>query len=307
MCNLGPLAPTPQSCLNCGMDHDDGEDCPGCGLSKAAAHAFLDLPAEPAPDAARVAEEAFKRGLFRHGLAVLNRRLQDDFSDTAAWDLKYRLLQSLGFLDANQAMLEQALARGAPPILFARYGSVLASRGAHAEAAEAFRQCLERCPDDPLTVAFVSSSRGNSLAAMGDFAGAEEAHRRAINACPDYAPLYLNFADTVIKQHRWDEAVEVLDLGLRRARAVPERIELLEAKGHALAGQMKGNEALACVDEAVALGSNSVKTHYIRGRALAMIGRLQEAQRAMEQVLRLDPNMIHARQALQQISAALKG
>jgi tetratricopeptide (TPR) repeat protein len=276
-------------------------------MSKSAAHAFLDLPETVGPDAARLAQEAFRRGLFRHGLALLNRRLQDDFSDTAAWDLKYRVWQSLGYRETNRLMLEEALSRGAPPILLVRYGSLLSERGEYAGAAEAFRQCLERCPDDPETVAVVNSSLGQALTALGDFKGAEEAHRKAVGANPDYAPLYLNFSDTLMKQRRWDEAVRTLDVGLGRARDVGERIELLEAKGHALAGWLKGEEALACVDEAVALGSNSVKTHYIRGRALAMIGRLEEARAAMEQVLRLDPNMAHARQAIQQINAALEG
>ena len=143
-------------------------------------------------------------------------------------------------------------------------------------------------------------------AARGDFQAAEQAHRRAVQALPDYALLYLNYADTFIKQRRWDDALTTLDSGLGRAASPDETISLLEAKAHVLAGQMRGEEALACVDRAAALGSDSVKTHFIRGRALAMIGRLADARAAMERVLQIDPQMEHARRAIEQIDDALR-
>src|SRR5262249_42730240 len=150
----------------------------------------------------------------------------------------------LGFLRTAEAMLEQALARGAPPILGVRYGSLLAGRGAYAEAVAAFQKFLATSPDDPATVAVVCSELGVALASLGDFPAAERAHRRALDAQPAYAPLYQNYADVFIKQRRWDEALKQLDAGLGHARAAQDTIGLLEAKGHVLAGQMRGEEAL---------------------------------------------------------------
>jgi tetratricopeptide (TPR) repeat protein len=307
VCNLGPLVPSSQSCLNCGADHQPGQDpCPGCGLSALETRSFLRLSDTPPAEAARVADEAFRHGWFRHGIGILNQVLQQDRGATEAWDLKYRFLQALGFHQASEEMLKQALAAGGPVVLLVRYGGLLAARGAFSEAVAVFQDFLDRGSPDPHTAAIVSSEQGVALAALGNFAASQQAHQRAIAAMPAAAALYQNYADLFIKQRNWDEAVRTLDVGLGHARTAADRIGLLEAKGHVLCGQMRGEDALACLDEAVGLGSNSVKTHFIRGRALAMLGRLDEARAAMQQVLRLDPGMVHAQQALQQIEAALR-
>src|SRR5262249_8187143 len=144
VCNVGPLVPTATSCLNCPVGPVSGDDsCPGCGLSAAASRGFLRLPETPAEDSMSQAHQAFQRGWFRHRIGLANQVLQHDVSNTAAWDLKYRLLTSLGFFAAAEQMIRGALAAGAPPILLVRLGSLLSARGAQAEAAEAYRQCLD--------------------------------------------------------------------------------------------------------------------------------------------------------------------
>ncbi len=308
MCNLGPLVPTASSCLNCGADFQPGEEnCPGCGLSREGVRSFLRLPETTGPDAFQAAGAALRRGWFRHGVALINQALLSDFQATDAWDGKVRLLEVLGYREAAETMLARALAAGAPSVLLVRYGSLLARRGAFAESVAAFQKFLDGSPDDPLTVAVVCSEQGRAFAELGDMPAAERAHEKAIAAAPTNPLLYLNYADTFIKQRRGEDALRVLDAGLPWAQSPVEKVPLLEARGHVLAGMLRGQEALDCVDQAVTLGSNSVKTHYIRGRALAMLGRLPEAKQAMEQVLRLDPNMAAAREALQQIDAALRG
>jgi tetratricopeptide (TPR) repeat protein len=270
------------------------------------ARASLGVAGDPESDDVQRAWEVCQKGLFRHGIALLNRFLQRDFQAEMAWDFKGQFLDALGFRQSNERMLEEALARGGPSGLLISYGALLKRRGALPEALAAFQRYLATSPGDSRRAATAWSEVGMLQAALGDFQAAEQAHWQAVQVLPEYALLYLNYADTFIKQRRWDDALTVLDVGLGRAASPDETISLLEAKAHVLAGQMRGDEALACVDRARALGSDSVKTHYIRGRALAMIGRLDEARAAMERVLQLDPKMEHAHQAIKQIDDALR-
>src|SRR5262249_20234724 len=150
--NLGPLVPTPDACLNCGTEYTV-ETCPECGLSRAQARAFLRVPEQPPDDAVARAEAAFGVGLFRHGEALLNQLLAQRFDATEAWELKGRMLDALGNASAHEAMLAEALNRGAPAVLLIRYGSLLARRGAHTEAVAVFARFLDTEPVDPHTLA----------------------------------------------------------------------------------------------------------------------------------------------------------
>jgi tetratricopeptide (TPR) repeat protein len=101
-------------------------------------------------------------------------------------------------------------------------------------------------------------------------------------------------------------AAEMLDGALARFTSATDRIGLLEERSFAWAECERGEEALRSADAAVALGSNSVRTHYLRGRAMALLGRLEEARNEMNQVLALDPHNADARRALNMIVAAYR-
>ena len=98
----------------------------------------------------------------------------------------------------------------------------------------------------------------------------------------------------------------MLDGVLPRFRSAADRIRLLEEQTFLWAECAGGVEALRSADAAAALGSNSIRTHYLRGRALALLGRLEEARTEMRHVLRLDPNNADAQRALKMIEAALR-
>jgi tetratricopeptide (TPR) repeat protein len=101
-------------------------------------------------------------------------------------------------------------------------------------------------------------------------------------------------------------AAEMLDGALARHPSAADRILLLEEQSFLWAECERGEEALGSADAAAALGSDSVRTHYLRGRALALLGRLEEAREEMNRVLVLDPQHADARRALGMIDDALR-
>jgi hypothetical protein len=166
VCPLGPLAPDPDSCLNCGQSFgEDGQFCPDCGMTPGQVETYFGVPADPAqllPEA----RDGFRRRLYRRGHALLNRLLQRDFAALAAWQMKLAFHDGVGFRRAKRSLLEQALAKGAPPLLRMPYGTLLAAEGAHAEAVAVFRAFLDGSPA-PAHAAAARSAMARSLAAPG--------------------------------------------------------------------------------------------------------------------------------------------
>jgi tetratricopeptide (TPR) repeat protein len=101
-------------------------------------------------------------------------------------------------------------------------------------------------------------------------------------------------------------AAEMLDGALPRFASIPDRIWLLEEQAFLWAECERGEEALRSADAAAGLGSISLRTHYLRGRALGLLGRLQEAREEMTHVLALDPGNADARRGLDMIDKALR-
>src|SRR5262245_43094490 len=86
LCPRAAVEPTATSCLNCGTElSGDGEACGGCGMSRAEAIDFLRVSNDPS---VAEAEDAFERGLFRHGFALLDAILQRDPKHFEAWKRK---------------------------------------------------------------------------------------------------------------------------------------------------------------------------------------------------------------------------
>lgn len=101
-------------------------------------------------------------------------------------------------------------------------------------------------------------------------------------------------------------AAAMLDGALSRSTNTADRIWLFEEQSFLWAECGRGDEALRNADAALGLGSNSVRTHYLRGRALALVGRLEEARTEMNRVLTLDPNNADAQRGLNMIDAAIQ-
>jgi tetratricopeptide (TPR) repeat protein len=101
-------------------------------------------------------------------------------------------------------------------------------------------------------------------------------------------------------------AAVMLHGALARSTNVADRIWLLEEQSFLWAECERGDEALRSADAALAIGANSVRAHYLRGRALALLGRLEEARNEMNRVLTLDPNNADAQRGLNMIGAAIQ-
>jgi tetratricopeptide (TPR) repeat protein len=101
-------------------------------------------------------------------------------------------------------------------------------------------------------------------------------------------------------------AAQMLDRAVTQFASVEDRVALLEEQSFLWAECQRGEEALSSADAAVGLGSTSLRTHYLRGRALALLGRLVESRAEMTSVLALDPDNADARRALDMIAGALR-
>jgi tetratricopeptide (TPR) repeat protein len=306
VCPLGPLVPSGTTCLNCGDAYPSAAAdaaCPGCGLTRPGALAFLHLGSAPA-DPAAAARDLFGRGLFRRGLAVLNQALARDPGQETPWLLKCTLLEGLGLHSHLLKMLEGALAAGGPASLLVSYGSALHRAGRHPDAITASRRYLDLAPDGPLAGA-AHSNLGLALRALGRDDEAEEVYRRAVRADPGQVLHYRNLAQLLIDQQRWAGALGALEAGLERAATAEDKVRLLEGLAFVCAEEERAGQALEYVDRAMALGAGSARTHYLRGRALALLGRLEEARDEVKRVLNLEPENAEARQAMGMIDKAL--
>ncbi len=101
-------------------------------------------------------------------------------------------------------------------------------------------------------------------------------------------------------------AAEMLNGALAKLTSGNDRILLLEEQSFLWAECNRAEDALLSADAAARLGSSSVRTHYLRGRALGLLGRLQEAHDEMNHVLALDANNADAQRGQGMIDNALR-
>ena len=104
---------------------------------------------------------------------------------------------------------------------------------------------------------------------------------------------------------RWAGALGVLEAGLEKATTADEKVRLLEGLAFVCAEEERAAQALEYVDRALTLGAVSGRTRYLRGRALALLGRLTEAHDEVRRVLDLEPDNGEAKEALALIDKAL--
>lgn len=302
ICPAPPPIPRRGCCLNCGSALD-GALCQGCGLDGAWVEALIDAAC---PDHTALFEESARcaqRGLVRLALHLIDTRLIEQPDDTTAWTRKAALLSSVGLRRRAVSLLEAALDAGVPRRLLVSLGCELSDAGRYAEAASVFERMREG-ETDPLWLATALTNQGNALVQLGEGLRADALYLQAIALQPDNIAIYLNRAGAQRQRSAHDSARQTLTEAL--ARATPaERPRVLHRRAEALCELERAEEALIDIDEAVLDGVDLAAKSYVRGWALGMLGRLEEALESMEATLRLDPGHPAATRGRDMIRSAL--
>ena len=304
-CPLGPVVPTPNSCLSCGAEipteSEDGA-C-RCGLLPARAEAALGVSTMP-PDPISAARKAYEDGMFRYGLALLNKVVIAEPDNEAAWLGKASFLESMQFREAHLTLLAHIAKLGIGAAQ-AVYGNRLQQEGRHQEAADNYRLFLAEMPDHEIAPQ-VTANLAVALAEAGRPDDGETHCKSAIEAEPDRLCHYTNFATMLAHQQRYGDAVKAIDDGLVCVPGIPARIHLLETRSMILADMERGQDALLTIQQAITLGADSLRAHFCLGRALALTGDLEAAREEIGYVLEQDPDNAIAQQVMEAIDKALK-
>jgi tetratricopeptide (TPR) repeat protein len=137
------------------------------------------------------------------------------------------------------------------------------------------------------------------------------AHRRAHDAKPLLAPLaqdrrfgalaILRLAGIAQAEGQPEEALQILE---NRLTVEPKNALVLAAKSDVLRMQRRLDEAVTVADAAIAASPTSAQAHFVRGRILAEQGQREQAERAFNDVLRLNPRASAARVELARLQVS---
>ncbi len=306
-CPTGPIIPGPDQCLSCGEDYPApagtvDRTC-GCGLSATEAAAALGVATMP-EDPIDAAHQAYTSGRFRAGLALLNKTVLADPSNEAAWLGKASFLDSMQFRAAHLQLLEHMISVGIGAA-GAIYGMKLQEASRHQDAADAYRAFLLQLPEHQLAPQ-VTANLAVALTELGRPEEVDEFCAEAIHREPNRLCHYLNQATMLAHHQRFGDAIAVVDAGLVAVPGIPARIQLLETRSLILSDMQRGDDALLTIQQAIALGADSLRAHFCHGRALALVGELEHAREEIGLVLQHDPENIVAKQAMDALEAALE-
>jgi tetratricopeptide (TPR) repeat protein len=215
----------------------------------------------------------------------------------------------LNFSQSALAVAEAGVRHADDPDLSIAYGYRLQEAGRHREAVDAYQSLLARHPQSQAAAAALANM-ANALKALGDVPQAELTYRKAMAADPHGVVYLLNYVRFLLDQKRWPEALALADRGLALCAESPDAtqpaIRLHEDRAIALCELGRGPDALRSADAALALGSETIRSHYLRGRALALLGRLDECRDEMEWVLSKDSQNADALRAMRMLDAATR-
>lgn len=307
ICPVGPLVPAAETCLNCGTvigDSSDDAKCPACGMTRNNAEELFGL-GNPPDDMVAAAAALFEQGLIRQAVAVLNYALLLDPSLEPAWKTKYSFLSGLGYHQSACTVIEAAIEHVVNPDLLISYAYTLQALERHADAVEVYREYLLTAPEGEFA-GIALCNMANSTVKLDDPVGAEVLYRRAIEREPGRATHYSNYVRLLLNEKRFDAATPLIEKGLSLAPDAALAAKFLEDKAVVLAEQKRGGESLEAVEAAMRRGAAGVRAHYLRGRALALLGRLKESRECMLRVLKMDPDNADALRARKMIDKALQ-
>ncbi|HWT13997.1 MAG TPA: sulfotransferase [Allosphingosinicella sp.] len=214
-----------------------------------------------------------RAGLLDEGAGHLARAVEIDPADSVA---RFDLAMALHALGrAEEALRLCGEAPNRDPPLRRLEGQLLQAQGRFAEAAAAYESVLAQQPDDWE----IWNNLGNSRRSSGDVSGAIAALERAVSIRPDVAPMQANLGAALARAGESEAAVRhyrhALALEPKHGAVILDLARLLRHLG-------RFEEAL----ELLRTAPGEAEAELERGRALAAMHRLDEAQQAYRSALR---------------------
>jgi tetratricopeptide (TPR) repeat protein len=305
ICPLAPGVPRAGVCLNCGTARV-ASSCPGCGVGAGEIEGRVREALAGRPLSVDEARAVAGRGLYRLAFNMLDLHLIDHPDDSDAWAEKGRLAQTARLYGASIEWLQRAIESGGPARLLISLGCALHETERFDEAVAAYQRFLdgEDGEPEPDWVAAALTNQGNSWARLGDLERAIAVQRKAVEREPDRVVLHINLAHALRQQKAYQESVRVLDRALERAPPA-ERGRVLHLRADSLCELEQAEPALRDIDEALRDRPDDPSRNYVRGWALGMLGRLDEARACMLRVLELAPDDAAAQRGLKMIDGAM--
>jgi pentatricopeptide repeat protein len=233
--------------------------------------------------------------------AEISRAHRTTPANASAWDTYLRALPLMRrhTKAANKeaiALLEQAIALS--PDFAAAHARLSACKTQSAyfnweewggevatEALKLARRAIALDPEEPLAFDALASA----CQFLGDVENAEKAARRAIDLSPTCTAAYGTLITVLASQGRTEEALELFAQSERTSPRDIDRSSRLMGLILAYFASKRYDEALAAIEQYISLRPNHYAGHMQLAATLALTGRLAEARKAREQVLRLSP------------------
>jgi Tfp pilus assembly protein PilF len=152
-------------------------------------------------------------------------------------------------------------------------------------AAELYRRAIELREGAGFFYADARVQYGHLLRARGDWALAAEQYRRVVEERPSHFIAHVSLGQVLSRStDTVDEAVDVLE---RAVTLQPDNFQTHANLAHAFLQQGRLEEALAEVDEALALRNSEAYVWSIRANILSRLGRAEESQAARQRAASL--------------------
>ncbi|CAD6185850.1 unnamed protein product [Caenorhabditis auriculariae] len=166
-------------------------------------------------------------------------------------------------------------------------GRLLASKGKHSEAAEAYEKALKNAPKGYENAAALLNSLGETYAKLGDDLQAERCFQKALEANPKHVNAYITLAHLRIRQNRSTEASSWLS----KARSLaPESPTVLQQAAQAafVIGNLNNSETL--FREALRLDRTHAESLHGLANVLRELGRNEESEEVLARLCEVRPD-----------------
>ncbi len=185
------------------------------------------------------------------------------------------------FQTAANSFNNAALAVPNSALAFYGLGNAYIASRQPTEAARAYQQALKIRPN----MALALRGMGDALYSQGKSKESVEYYARAHALGYDSPALKLGMARGLLKERRWQEALELLN-GLSKSRPSPE---VFVGLGDAYAGLKQPSTAAGAYRQAVELDSRAAVAQFKLGEVSFQLRDYAAAREALERALALDP------------------